>query len=81
MPFVEEREFTLRIELRCAFGDAYEGDEDGYVWWEQLEPLLPELARAAAEVLRRQPGWRVRPANRGRPGNEEVTLIAETEKT
>ena len=80
MAFAEEREFTLRIEIRCAFPDDYEGEADGFAWWEDVEPIMPGVVRAAAEVLRRRaPDWRVRPANRGRPSNEEVTLVVERE--
>jgi hypothetical protein len=80
MAFAEDREFTLRIEIRCAFPDDYEGEADGFAWWDDVEPIMPEVVRAAAEVLRRRaPEWRVRPANRGRPNNEEVTLVVERE--
>jgi hypothetical protein len=74
---VEQREFTLRIEVRCAFPENYEGDDDGYAWWSGVEPVTAEIVRAAAVILARQPGCRVRPANRGRPAGEEVTLLVE----
>jgi hypothetical protein len=74
---VEQREFTLRIEVRCAFPADYDGEADGYAWWSDVEPVTAEIVRAAVAVLSRQPGCRVRPANRGRPSDEEVTLIVE----
>jgi hypothetical protein len=74
---VEEREFTLRIQVRCAFPEDYEGEDDGYAWWSAVEPATAEIVRAAAAVLARQPGCRVRPANRGRPSDEEVTLLVD----
>ena len=74
---VEEREFTLRIQVRCAFPENYEGDDDGYAWWSNVEPATVELVRAAVAILARQPGCRVRPANRGRPADEEVTLVVD----
>ena len=74
---VEQREFTLRIELRCAFPENYDGDDDGFAWWSQVEPATAEIVRAAVAILARQPGCRVRPANRGRPADEEVTLVVE----
>jgi hypothetical protein len=74
---VEEREFTLRIQVRCAFPENYEGDDDGYAWWAGVEPATAEIVRAAVAILARQPGSRVRPANRGRPADEEVTLLVE----
>jgi len=32
---------------------------------------------AAVQAVRRRPGWSVRPANRGRPASEEVTLMVD----
>lgn len=76
-PYVEQRDFTLRIELRCAFPETYDGDDDGYAWTEGLQPALAEIVRAAAAILAQRGGFRVHPANRGRPADEEVTLVAE----
>jgi len=75
--YVEQRDFSLRIELRCAFPETYEGDADGYAWAEEIQPALAEIVRAAAAILAQRGSFRVRPANRGRPADEEVTLIAE----
>ncbi len=77
MEHVEEREFTVRLELRCAFPEDYDGDEDGYAWVEEFRPIAADIARAAANAVRSRPGWRVRPGNRGRPADEEVLLIVE----
>jgi hypothetical protein len=77
MKYVEEREFVLRLEVRCAFPDDYEGDEDGYAWVESWEPIAAEIVQAATAALRARSGWRVRAGNRGRPVEEEVTLIVE----
>lgn len=76
---VEEKEFTLRLELRCSFPDDYEGDEDGYAWTEEARALLAQVVAAAAQTLARAPGWKVRPANRGRSSEDEVTLVVERE--
>jgi hypothetical protein len=76
-PYAEQKEFTLRIELRHAFPDDYQGDADGYAWVEDVQPALAEIVRAAAAILAQRGGYRVHPANRGRPADEEVTLIAE----
>jgi hypothetical protein len=75
--YVESREFTLRIEVRCAFPADYDGESDGYAWWPEVEPATAEIVRAAVAILARQPGCRVRPANRGRPADEEVTLLVD----
>lgn len=75
--YSEQREFTLRIELRHAFPENYDGDDDGYAWAEGVQPALAEIVRAAAAILAQRGGFRVHPANRGRPADEEVTLVAE----
>jgi hypothetical protein len=77
MDHVEEREFVLRLQFRCAFPEGYEGDADGYAWADELGPLTSELARVAGQLLAANPGWRVRAANRGRPTEEEITLVVE----
>jgi hypothetical protein len=77
MDYVEEREFTLRMQIRCVFPADYEGEADGYEWWPEFTPLAAEIVQAAAQIIARRPGWRVRPANRGRPADEEVTLVVE----
>jgi hypothetical protein len=76
MKYVEEKTFTIRLELRREFPDDYEGDEDGYEWAKDIAPLAAEVVQAAAAAARRA-GWSVRPGNRGRPSEEEVTLIVE----
>ena len=73
--YVEQREFTLRFELRCEFPETYEGDADGYEWVKAFPGIALEIVQSAVAVVRRNPGWSVRPANRGRPADEEVTLI------
>jgi hypothetical protein len=76
MKYVEERTFTIRLELRAEFPDDYDGDDDGYEWATQIAPLAAEVVQAAATAARRA-GWNVRAGNRGRPSDEEVTLIVE----
>ena len=77
MPYIEQRDFTLRIELRREFPENYEGEDDGYAWADEVQPALAEIVRAAAAILAQRGGFRVHPANRGRPAEEEVTLVAE----
>ena len=76
MKYVEEKTFTIRLELRCEFPDDYQGEEDGYAWAQALAPLATEIVQAAATAARRG-GWSVRSGNRGRPSEEEVMLILE----
>jgi len=77
MDYVEQREFTIRLDVRCAFPDDYAGEEDGYEWWPAFAPVAAEIVQAIAQIISRRPGWAVRPANRGRPADEEVTLVVE----
>ena len=76
MDYFEERELVLRLQFRCVFPDGYEGDADGYAWSEELPRLAAEVVRSASALAARS-GWQVRPANRGRPADEEVTLFLE----
>jgi len=76
MKYVEERTFTVRLELRCEFPDDYDGEEDGYEWAQQIPALAGEVVATAAAAAKKG-GWSVRPANRGRPSDEEVTLVLE----
>jgi hypothetical protein len=77
MEHVEEREFVLRLELRCSFPEDYDGDEDGYAWAEAFRPIAAQIVGCAAAAVKARPGWRVRPGNRGRPADEEILLIIE----
>ena len=78
MRYVEERDFTLRLDLRCEFPERYEGEQDGYVWLREFhDRVLPRVVQAAVDVIRQHPGWSVRPGNRGRPLEDEITLVVE----
>ena len=78
MRYVEERDFTLRLDLRCEFPEQYEGEHDGYAWLREFhDQIVPQLVRAAVSVIRRHPGWTVRPGNRGRSSEDEISLVVE----
>jgi hypothetical protein len=77
MKYVEEREFNLRIVLRCEFPEHYEGELDGYAWADEVPVISGELVRAAVALLAKRPGWTLRGGNRGRPSEDEVTLVLE----
>lgn len=78
MRYVEQRDFTLRLDLRCEFPETYDGERDGYAWVREFqERILPRLVEASVRVIREHPGWRVRPGNRGRALEDEVSLVVE----
>ena len=78
MRYVEERDFTIRLDLRCEFGEAYEGEADGYAWIREFhDRIAPRLVEAVVAAIRQHPGWTVRPGNRGRALEDEVSLIVE----
>lgn len=78
MRYVEERDFTLRLDIRCEFPENYEGEADGYAWLAEFhERIAPRVVQAVVAAIRDHPGWAVRPGNRGRPIEDEVTLIVE----
>lgn len=80
MRYVEERDFTLRFDLRCEFPEEYDGEADGYAWLREFQDrIAPRLVQAAVGVIRQHPGWTVRLGNRGRPAEDEVTLVVERE--
>ncbi|GMV12629.1 MAG: hypothetical protein HS104_05840 [Polyangiaceae bacterium] len=66
MIHLEERELTIRIHLSASFDPDYDGDEDGYAWYERFQrELEPELVRALFGVLRSHPRFSALPAPRG----------------
>ena len=78
MRFVEERDFTLRLDLRCTFEEGYEGELDGYAWLREFQDrIVPRVVEATVRAIRAHPGWTVRPANRGRATEDEVSLVVE----
>jgi hypothetical protein len=77
MKHVEEREFNLRIVLRCEFPDDYEGELDGYAWADEVPAISSDIVRGAVATLTRRAGWQVSGGNRGRPSEDEITLVLE----
>lgn len=75
MKYVEEREWNLRLVVRCEFPDDYEGELDGYAWADELPAITGDVMRAAVTALTRRPGFTLKGGNRGRPSEDEVTLV------
>jgi hypothetical protein len=77
MKYTEEREFNVHLVLRCEFPEDYEGELDGYVWAEDVPRITGEVVSAVVAALSRRPEWKLRGGNRGRPTEDEVTLVLE----
>lgn len=62
----EERELSIVIHLSATFSAEYEGDDDGYEWYEHFDrEVKPELVRAIFGTLRAHPRFAALPAPRG----------------
>ena len=62
----EERQYSIVFHVSAEFGDDYEGDEDGFAWYETFERTLkPRLAAAVFDALRAEPRFRAVAAPRG----------------
>ncbi len=71
----EEREYSIVLNLVAEFGDEYEGDADGFAWYEAFERTLkPRLVAAVFEALKSDPALRVVPAPRGRDPERALEL-------
>src|SRR4029453_3168070 len=61
MRFVEERDFAVRLDLRCTFADGYEGELDGYAWLREFQDrIVPRGVEAAVRTHRAIPGRTIR---------------------
>ncbi len=75
----EEREFAIHLHLSAEFPPDYEGDADGFAWYERFErELKPRLVSAVFEVLQKAPGWEAVAAPRGR--DPELALEIEVRR-
>ncbi len=71
----EERSYTVEVSLVAEFDDSYEGDEDGYAWYERFESVLkPRLTAAVSEALRADPRFTLLAAPRGKDPERTLEL-------
>lgn len=78
MHYREERALVIRLHLSASFDEAYEGDDDGYVWHREFDSeVRPELVRALVRVLAAHGKYRITPINRGLDAHEELELAVE----
>jgi hypothetical protein len=75
MPHVEERRLSIELNLVAEFDESYEGDEDGFVWFDRFESeLKPQLVSAVTETLRKDPRFSLRIAPRGKDPERALEL-------
>lgn len=78
MQYREEKTFTIQIHLRASFEEDYEGDDDGYAWFERWKrSVLPGLVSELFSGLRKDASWRVLPTSRGRDRDEALEISVE----
>jgi hypothetical protein len=72
----EERDFSILLHLYASFDDAYEGDDDGYAWFEKAfeSDLKPALVRAVFDVLRQHPRFHAVAAPRGQDPDRAIEV-------
>jgi hypothetical protein len=71
----EERAFSIELNVCAEFAPDYEGDEDGFAWFEAFEQSLkPRLIAAVFEAIRADPRFRAIAAPRGRDPERALEL-------
>jgi len=71
----EERQFSIELSVSAEFPAEYEGDEDGFAWFEHFDQgLKPRLVAAVFDALRADPNWRAVAAPRGRDPERAVEI-------
>jgi hypothetical protein len=71
----EERSFSIELNLVAEFDESYEGEEDGFVWFERFESgLKQELTRAVTEALQKHPRFALLAAPRGKDPDRTLEL-------
>lgn len=73
--YQEEKTFNVRFTLEAHFPDAYEGEEDEFIWQQDWETrVMPEVLKSIFSTLRQFPSWAARIRNRGVPQTEEIEI-------
>lgn len=71
----EERSYAIELSLIAEFDDSYEGEEDGFAWFERFESTLkPRLTAAVTEALRADPRFQLLAAPRGKDPERTLSL-------
>ena len=72
--YLEERDFTFKLEARMVFPESYQGEADGFAWAPEFQQLCQKMVAQVVQTAQRE-GWSVVPANRGRNPREEAVLV------
>lgn len=71
----EERSFSVDVSLIAEFDESYEGDEDGFAWYERFEALIkPKLVAAVTDALRSDARFALIAAPRGKDPERALEL-------
>ena len=71
----EERSYSIDVNLVAEFDDSYEGDEDGFAWFERFESgLKSRLTAAVTEALKSDPRFTLLVAPRGKDPDRTLEL-------
>ena len=71
----EQKAFSITLHLSADFSDGYDGEEDGFVWYERFQQSVrPALLSAVYEALRAQPRFHAVAAPRGRDPESALDL-------
>jgi hypothetical protein len=71
----EERAFTVIFQVCSEFDDEYEGDDDGFAWFERFDrELKPRLIAAIFDTVRADPRFEAIVAPRGRDPDHAIEI-------
>ena len=71
----EEKTFSITLHLSADFADDYQGEDDGFAWYERFQHAVrPAMVAAVYEALRNQPRFRAVSAPRGRDPESALDL-------
>jgi hypothetical protein len=71
----EERSFAIELSLVAEFDDDYEGEDDGFAWFDRFDTQLkPQLTAAVIQALRADPRFQLLAAPRGKDPERALEL-------
>jgi hypothetical protein len=78
----EERDFAIHLHLSAEFGPDYEGDDDGFAWYEDFQRRVrPKVVAAIFTALAGDPSFRAVAAPRGRDPESGLDIDVSRAKT